>query len=82
MTMAELHQRMAHVAPSAIQQMLAKGMIEGVKLDPSHTTMDQCESCEYAKATWKPIGKEQDPKWCENIGDKVHTNLWGPSQVQ
>jgi hypothetical protein len=82
MTMAELHQQMAHVAPSAIREMLVKGMIEGVKLDPSHATMDQCESCKYAKATRKPIGKERDLRRCENLGDEVHTDLWGPSQVQ
>jgi len=82
LTMWDLHQRMAHIAPSAIHEMLTKGMIEGVKLDPKNETMGQCESCKYAKATHKPIGKEHKPKWCENLGDEVHSDLWGPSQVQ
>jgi hypothetical protein len=73
---------MAHVAPSAIQEMLSKGMIDSVQLNPKHETMSQCEACELAKATRKPIGKEREPKRQENLGDEVHTDLWGPSQVQ
>ena len=37
---------------------------------------------QYAKATRKPIGKEHDPPCHENLGDEVHTDLWGPSPVQ
>jgi len=82
LTMEEMHQRLAHLTPSTIREMLDKGMIEGVKLDPNNSSMGQCESCEYAKATRKPIGKEHDPKRCEKLGNKVHTDLWGPSPVQ
>jgi len=82
LTMEELHQQMAHIAPSAIWEMLAKGMVEGVQLDLKHEMMGQCEACEYAKATRKPIGKECEPKWQDKLGDEVHTDLWGPSQVQ
>src|SRR6267154_1653534 len=79
LTMEELHHRLCHIAPSSIREMLTKGMIEGVKLDPLHQTMGQCKSCEHAKATRKPIGKVQEPKHREKFGDEVHTNLWGPS---
>jgi len=82
LTMEELHQRMAHIPPSAIREMLAKGMVEGVQLNPKHEMMGQCEACEYAKATHKPIGKEREPKQQDKLGDEVHTDLWGPSQVQ
>lgn len=43
--------------------------------------MEHCESCEYAKAMQKPIGKVQDPPRHENIGDEAHSDLWGPSPV-
>lgn len=82
LTMEELHKRMAHIAPSSIREMLVKGMIEGIKLDPTQETMGQCESCEYAKATRKPIGDSRDPKRHENLGDEVHSDLWGPSPTQ
>ncbi|KIK75442.1 hypothetical protein PAXRUDRAFT_55533, partial [Paxillus rubicundulus Ve08.2h10] len=58
------------------------GMVEGVCLNLLHTTMGQCEACEYVKATCKPIGKEHEPTCCETFGDKVHTDLWGPSPIQ
>ena len=44
--------------------------------------MGACDSCEYAKASRKPIGKERDPPHREELGDEVHTDLWGPSPVQ
>ena len=44
--------------------------------------MGQCESCEYGKAICKPIGTVREPKQCERFGDEVHTDLWGPSDIQ
>ena len=44
--------------------------------------MGACDSCEYAKASRKPIGKERDPPHRKELGDEVHTDLWGPSPVQ
>jgi hypothetical protein len=82
MSMEELHHRLLHIAPPAIREALAKGMLEGLKLDPERVQMGQCESCEYAKASRKPIGKEREPKRCKNLGDEVHSDLWGPSPVQ
>lgn len=51
MSMDELHQILSHITPSAIREIIVKGMVEGVKLDPDQMQMGQCESCEYAKAT-------------------------------
>ena len=62
--------------------MLKDSTITGLTLDEAHPTMGACDSCEYAKTTRKPIGKERDPPRRENLGDEVHTDLWGPSPVQ
>ena len=62
--------------------MLKDGTVSGITLDKAHSTMGACNSCEHAKATRKPIGKEGDPPCRENLGDEVHTDLWGPSPVQ
>ena len=62
--------------------MLKDGTITGITLDDTHATMGTCNSCEYAKTMHKPIGKLHDPPRCEKLGDKVHTDLWGPSPVQ
>jgi len=82
LTMAEVHTRLGHIAPTAIRAMLKDGTITGITLDEAHSTMGACDSCEYAKATRKPIGKEHDPPRREELGDEVHTDLWGPSPVQ
>ncbi|KIO09074.1 hypothetical protein M404DRAFT_110358, partial [Pisolithus tinctorius Marx 270] len=88
LTMEEIHIRLGHIAPEAIWNMLKDGTITGIKLDEAHSTMGTCNSCEYAKATQKPIGKERchtpkcNPPHCEHLGDEVHTDLWGPSLVQ
>jgi hypothetical protein len=58
-----------------IMQMIRNNAITGISLDPSETTMDRCDSCEYAKATRKPIGKVQDPPRREDSGDEVHSDL-------
>ena len=80
--MEELHHRLSHIGPAMIREMLSRGMVEGVKLDPAHKTMGQCESCENAKATHKPIGKIREPQRHEHFGDEVHSDVWGPAPVQ
>ncbi|KIK74922.1 hypothetical protein PAXRUDRAFT_101352, partial [Paxillus rubicundulus Ve08.2h10] len=78
LTIEQLHTHLSHIAPAMICEMLSKGMVEGVRLDPLHETMGQCEACEYAKATHKPIGKEHEPKYCPTFSDEVHMDLWDP----
>ncbi|KAG2157035.1 hypothetical protein DEU56DRAFT_722733 [Suillus clintonianus] len=82
LTMREIHSRLRHVAPESIRLMIKNGIITGIKLDPSDATMDKCDSCEYAKATRKPIGQIQNPPQCEKFSNKVHSDLWGPSPVK
>ena len=52
----ELHQRMGHILPEVMRHLVSKGAFEGIKLDKS-SQLRSCDSCEYAKATWKPIRK-------------------------
>jgi hypothetical protein len=82
LTMEELHHCLSHIGPALIHEMLVKGMVDGLKLDPVHETMGQCGSCENPKATCKPISKVCEPQHHEHFGDEVHTDVWGPAQVQ
>jgi len=61
LTMREIHARLGHISPDSIRQMIKDGVITGITLDPSDTTMEKCDSYEYAKVTRKPIGKVRDP---------------------
>ena len=80
--MQEVHERLGHIAPNSIRQMIQDGTVTGITLDEAHKLMGTCDSCEYAKLTRKLIGKLCDPLHQSNLGDEVHTNLWGPSPVQ
>ena len=56
LTIKELHWHMGHIAPETARQMVSKGAIKGIEID-SASEIQQCNSCEYAKATQKPIKK-------------------------
>jgi hypothetical protein len=78
--LATLHRRLAHIAPDAIRKMVKGGAIEGIELIDNGSTLI-CEACEQAKATRKQIRKEREAPLADKFGDKVHTDLWGPSPV-
>ena len=82
LTMQEVHERLGHIAPNSIHQMIQDRTVTGITLDEAHKLMGTCDSCKYAKLTHKPIGKLRDPLRQSNLGDEVHTDLWGPSPVQ
>ena len=80
-TIEKLHRLMGHISPDAAQALVKKGMIDGFTLDES-SEIKSCDSCEYGKAHRKAIGKERVAPRASNIGDEVHSDVWGPSPVQ
>lgn len=80
LTLEDLHARLSHISVTAIHEMISKGMVAGIKLHPG-SMMEQCASCEYGKATRKPIGNACEPARLAKLSDEVHTNVWGPSPV-
>ena len=60
---------------------MGKGVVEGLKLNEA-STIHSCDSCEYGKAHRKPISKIQNAPRPLNIGDEIHTDIWGPSPVK
>ena len=82
LTMQEVHEKLGHITPNSIRQMIKDRTVIGVTLDEAHESMGTCDSCEYAKLTCKLIGKLRDPLRQRKLGDEVHTDLWGPSPVQ
>ena len=81
MTLEELHKQMGHIAPDTIKQIVRSGAIEGIEADLS-MTIQPCMSCEYGKATRKPIKKFQGMPRASKFSDEVHLDIWGPSPVQ
>ena len=82
LTMEDLHAHLSYIRVGTICEMLTKGIITDIMLDPNHSTMDQCTSCKYGKATQKPIGKVHEPSYLGKVSDEIHTDIWGPSPVQ
>jgi hypothetical protein len=77
----ELHQIMGHISPEVARKLIEDGLVKGVKLDRS-CDIRSCDSCKYAKAHRKPIWKEREEPRATEIGEEVHSDVWGPSPVQ
>ena len=80
-TLEELHRKMGHITPEAAKQMVSSGAVEGIELDLT-STLQACNSCQYAKATRKPISKVRVAPRAEKFGKEIHSDVWGPSSVK
>ena len=40
-----------------------------------------CDACIFAHATRQPVPKVQISPPAQHFGDKIHTNVWGPSST-
>lgn len=76
----QLHCRMGHIAPEATRRLVKEGLVEGIQLDET-IEMGSCDSCEHAKTTRKAIKKVHKVPRAENLGDEIHSDVWGPSLV-
>ena len=81
LTVEELHRRMGHIAPETAKQMVSEGAIDGMEVDLS-STIQSCNTCEYAKATCKPIRKSRKAPRASEFRGEIHSDVWGPSPVQ
>ena len=81
LTVEELHRHMGHIAPETAKKMVSNGVIKGIEVD-SATTIQHCNSCEYAKATRKPIKKFCETPRAAKFRDEIHLDVWGPSPMQ
>src|SRR5271168_1899707 len=80
-SLMDLHRRMGHIAPEAVKKSVTEGPVEGIALEVEGD-MGTCESCEYAKTTRKNIKKERQEPKATHFGDEIHSDVWGPSQVE
>ena len=80
-TIEELHRRMGHISPKAMRRLVSEEAIEGIELDKL-SQLRSYDSCEYAKATRKPIRKVREMPRASEFGKEINFDLWGPSPVQ
>ena len=72
---------MGHIAPKTIKKTMSHEAIDGIKIN-SASIIQHCNSCEYAKATRKPIKKSREMPRASHFGDEIHSDIWGLSPVQ
>ena len=80
-TIERLHKLMGHISLEAAKALVQKGVVEGFKLDETSKILS-CDSCEYGKAHRKEVKKERQFPRASNIGDEIHSDVWGPSPVK
>jgi hypothetical protein len=80
-TIERLHKLMGHISLEAAKALVQKGVVEGFKLDET-SKISSCDSCEYGKAHRKEVKKERQFPRASNIGDEIHSDVWGPSPVK
>ena len=80
-TIEKLHHLMGHISPDTVKVLVKKGIVDGFTLNES-SEIKSCDSCKYGKAHRKLIGKVRVEPWASNIGDEVHSDVWGPSPIQ
>ena len=74
---------MGHISMGIVHCLVNQGFITGVCLkllssgDPFF-----CESCVYAKVTWKSVPKAREGECATTFGGEVHSDLWGPAPVK
>ena len=81
LTIEELHCHMGHIAPETARKMVRNGAVVGVEIDQM-STLQGCDSCKFAKMTRKPIKRARDEPRASKFGDRIYSNVWGPSPVQ
>lgn len=72
---------MGHIAPEAAKRLVKDDLVTGIKLDESRE-IHSCDSCEYGKATRKPVAKMRKEKRAAAMGDIIHSDVWGPSPTE
>lgn len=79
-TLEDLHRRLGHASAESIQRLVRNGVVTGVKL-VGNSDLPLCDSCVFAKTRRKPVPKARSSPLAPEVGDRVHTNVWGPAPV-
>ena len=74
----EVHQKMGHISHQAAKRLVEQKIVLGIELDKESLPMF-CQTCAKAKPTRKPILKECANSPARQLGDKIHSDVWGPT---
>ena len=69
---------MGHISHQAAKRLVEQKIVLGIELDKESLPMF-CQTCAKAKPTRKPILKERANSPARQLGDKIHSDVWGPT---
>ncbi|KAF9786320.1 hypothetical protein BJ322DRAFT_972909, partial [Thelephora terrestris] len=78
-SLMDLHRCLGHISPSTAAQLVTKGTLPGITI--SNWDVAFCEVCALAKIKRNPFPKHRTHP-AQDIGDVVHSDVWGPAAVQ
>ena len=78
LTLHELHWDMGHISPHVIKELVKQEVVTRLTLDLK-SKESFCNTCTKAKPTQKPILKECTSPFASNLGNKLHSDVWGPA---
>jgi hypothetical protein len=82
-TPQQLHVIMGHIPVEAAKKLVKNRLVGGVELDKMQPgSTDECKSCLHGRMTRKPISKGTDQEAAGEMGDDIHTDVWGPAPVK
>lgn len=81
LSLFELHQRLGHAFYMYIKQMLRKGQLNGLTIDPARMAEQEYTVCMCAKTVRKPIAAQCSSPLAEHFGDLMHMDVWGPAPI-
>lgn len=68
------HERLGHISVKTIQEMVSKGLIQGIDLSEIDTFF--CEACAYGKQHMLPFKKVPNEKM--KLGERIFSDVCGP----
>jgi transposase InsO family protein len=82
-TPEELHRLMGHLPIDAAKNLVKHQLVDGIELDETGPASKvDCKSCLHGRMTRKPISKATERAATGNVGDEVHTDVWGPATIE
>ena len=80
-TLDELHRKMGHISYTVVKRLIEQKIVLGLELD-TKSKPTFCTSCAKARPTRKPVLKERVDYLSQVLGDKTHSDVWGPATPQ
>jgi Pol polyprotein, beta-barrel domain/GAG-pre-integrase domain len=81
LTIDELHRHMGHISPEVARKLVQEGTVTGLDVDMS-SQPGFCTACAQAKPTRKSVPQKREGPRAMRIGEKVHSDVWGPANPQ